>query len=729
MEARPIYIMPNQPRLWHRIALGVVLLIAIVLHFFRLGQEGFANLYYAATVKSMLTSWHNFFFASFDPGGFVAVDKPPLGFWIQAASATLLGFSGVSLLLPQALAGVFSVALLYRLVSRVFGPTAGLAAALVLTVTPISVAANRNNTMDSQLVLTSLLTAWAASVAVERGRLRWLLLCALFVGIGFNIKMLQAVMVLPAFWLVYLVAARTAWWKRILHLALATVVLAVVSLAWVVTVDATPADERPFVGSSRDNTEMELIVGHNGLARLGQIANWLGLRGPAPSRPNVPPGNNPPQPPPNQPEPLYPPPSPNQPGGPPPQGMYGQPLPINPPGQPGGQPGYPLPPQPGQPGGPPQGTYGQPLPINPPGQPGGQPGYPLPLQPGGPLPQNNPPGQPSVPGSDSETGAPGIFRLFNKQLAGQASWLLPLAVLGFVIAALAARWQYPLVREHQQLALWGAWLVPQLVFFSFAGLFHRYYLEMLSPAIAVLAGIGIVAAWRIYSEHRWRGMILPVALLTGAVTEVVILRYWTEWIGWLIPVVIGGSVIVAMALAISRFTRVPGFIRAAAAAIGASVLLTAPTIWSVTPIMGADTALPFAGPELLTRPQRGSVPGNTRLTDFLLAHRNGARFIAATINANSAAPIILATGEPVMAVGGFSGTDNIVSLDRLREFFADNTVRFFVLQPQSNQQEIARWVMANCANVTASVWSSPLAPRNAPPIPEGEQQLYDCARK
>ena len=123
---------------WHRLALAGVVIIAAVLHFYGLEDEGYGNPYYAATVKSMLTSWHNFFFASFDPGGFVTVDKPPLGLWVQAASAKLFGFSGLSLLLPQALAGVFSVLLLYHLVRRTFGPTSGLIAALVLAVTPIS---------------------------------------------------------------------------------------------------------------------------------------------------------------------------------------------------------------------------------------------------------------------------------------------------------------------------------------------------------------------------------------------------------------------------------------------------------------------------------------------------------------------------------------------------------------------------------------------------------------
>ena len=159
-------------KLWHRIALAGALLFSVFLSFFRLTQEGFSNLYYAAGVKSMLTSWHNCFFVSFDPGGFVSVDKPPLGLWIQAASAALFGYNGISLLLPQALAGVLAVALIYHLVRGPFGPTSGVMAALVLAVTPISVAANRNSTMDSVLVLLLLSATWAVFRAAETGRLR-----------------------------------------------------------------------------------------------------------------------------------------------------------------------------------------------------------------------------------------------------------------------------------------------------------------------------------------------------------------------------------------------------------------------------------------------------------------------------------------------------------------------------------------------------------------------------
>src|SRR5690242_9242571 len=152
---------PAGSSLWHRLALGGIMLISIFMNFFQLGQNGFGNLYYAAGVRSMLDNWHNFFFVSYDPGGFVTIDKPPLGFWIQTLSAKLLGFTAFSVLLPEALAGVLSVLILYRLVRRHFGVVAGLLASLALAVSPISVVTNRNNTIDSLLTLALLLGAWA----------------------------------------------------------------------------------------------------------------------------------------------------------------------------------------------------------------------------------------------------------------------------------------------------------------------------------------------------------------------------------------------------------------------------------------------------------------------------------------------------------------------------------------------------------------------------------------
>jgi len=686
MTAETLQTPQPKTRLWHWLALVAVLCLTIFLHFYRLEQEGYGKLYYAAAVKSMLVSPHNFFFVSFDPGGFVSVDKPPLGLWVQAFSAMLSGFNGWSLMLPQALAGVLSVALLFHLVRRIFGSTAGVIAALVLAVTPISIAANRNNTMDSQLVFTSLLAAWAVSLAVERGKLRWLLLCAFFVGVGFNIKMLQAVMVLPAFYLLYLIASPIAIWKRLSHLTLATILLAAVALSWAVVVDLTPPEDRPFVGSSQNNTVMELIVGHNGAARLGALGQSIGLNPRGGPTQNQPPDTQ----------------------GQSPNGQFGPP-----------------------PGGPSPNTQGQ-LPS---GQQGGPQG-------------------PGSGGLGNETGEAGVLRLFNEQLGGQASWLLPLSALCLLAAALQVKLSWPLSREHQGFLLWGAWLVPQVVFFSFAGLFHRYYLEMLSPAIAALVGAGFAAMWNDYAQRSWRGWLLPVALLLGAGTEAYILAAFPDWSLWLTPIVVGLSALSALALIVLRLIPNNQFpITNLIATLGLLSLLIAPITWSAIPAWSSgDVALPYAGPELLRRPQRppqvvAATPqvggGQEQLLSYLNENRNGEEFLVATLNANIAAPIILATGEPVMALGGFSGGDNILSPEELAAKVESGEVRFFLLPAQQQQGKqlnapapnrggaATQWVAQNCAAVPSSRWQS-TPPGDNPPLnagPGGGQlQLFDCGR-
>lgn len=170
------------------LALLAIVGLAAVLRFANLGALGEANHYYTAAVASMLKSWHNFFFVAAEPGGSVTVDKPPVGLWLQAVSAYFLGVNGLGVLLPQLLAGIASVILIYHLVRRSFGAVAGLAAGLVMAITPIVVATDRNNTIDSTLILTLLLAAWGFIKATETGRLRYLALGAALVGIGFNCR-------------------------------------------------------------------------------------------------------------------------------------------------------------------------------------------------------------------------------------------------------------------------------------------------------------------------------------------------------------------------------------------------------------------------------------------------------------------------------------------------------------------------------------------------------------
>lgn len=250
------------------LALAGIVALAAALRFANIDAIGQSNTYYTAAVESMLKSWHNFFFVAAEPGGSVSVDKPPVGLWVQAISAYFLGVNGFAVVLPQILAGIASVVVLFQLVRRSFGNAAGLLAALVLAVTPVAIAVERNNTPDATLILTLLLAAWAFIVATERRQLRWLVVGAVLVGVGFNIKMMQALLPLPALYALYYFGARGRWWTKALHLVLATLVLVPVSLSWAIAVDLTPAEQRPYVGGSDNNSALNLIVGYNGIERL-----------------------------------------------------------------------------------------------------------------------------------------------------------------------------------------------------------------------------------------------------------------------------------------------------------------------------------------------------------------------------------------------------------------------------------------------------------------------------
>src|SRR5438445_10464804 len=258
------------PARWVHRAQGAILCLAVALRLWRLDQNGYGNEYYTAAVRSMTTSWHNFLYNAFDPAGFISVDKPPVALWIQVASVKLFGFHALSVLIPQALEGVAAVALLYHLIERRFRPVAGLLAALFLALTPVSVAIDRSSNTDSCLVLVLLLAAWALAHAVENGSWPLLWLAKALVRLAFNVKMLAAFVVLPTFALVYFVGAPLGWWRRIGHLAVAGVVLAAVSLSWVLAYDLTPPERRPYAGTSDKNSMLEIVVGPYGMGRFGR---------------------------------------------------------------------------------------------------------------------------------------------------------------------------------------------------------------------------------------------------------------------------------------------------------------------------------------------------------------------------------------------------------------------------------------------------------------------------
>ena len=250
-------------------ALAAILAFSAVLNVHALRQNGFANIYYSAAVKSMLASGHRFVFVSADPGSLITVDKPPLGLWLQAASAKLFGFHPLSLLLPQAIVGVLAVLAIYLIVARRFGALAGLASALTLAVFPSFVAVSRDNNLDTVLIFFMLIACGAALRAVETGRLRDLIATAVLVGLAFNTKALAAYLVVPGIAAAYLVCAPGGWRRRLISLVAAGAVLAAISLAWLAFVQLTPASQRPFVGGSTNNSEFQLALGYNGFGRVG----------------------------------------------------------------------------------------------------------------------------------------------------------------------------------------------------------------------------------------------------------------------------------------------------------------------------------------------------------------------------------------------------------------------------------------------------------------------------
>jgi 4-amino-4-deoxy-L-arabinose transferase-like glycosyltransferase len=600
---------------WHRAALAAVLLLASLLDFLRLGRNGWANAYYSAAVHSMLRSWHNFLFASFDPGGLVSVDKPPLALWVEAASAKLFGYSGVAILAPEALAGVAAVWLLYLLVARHFGRVPGLVAALALAVSPVSVAVNRDNNPDALFVFLLVAAAWAGARAVESARLRRLVGCALLVGLAFNTKMLAAGIVVPGLALAFLLFARTSLRTRIRQLAVAGTVLAVVSAAWIAAVDLTPAADRPYVGSTTDNSALSLALGYNGLGRVE--------------------------------------------------------------GQTGGT------------------SFGGGL--------------------GGAF-----------------SGTPGFFRLLNDALGDQGAWLLALAIVGAVSAAIWA------VRHRRAqlgpLVLLGGWFLAGAIVFSYSsGIIHTYYLSALAPATSALAGIGVVSLAR---DARRAGpwAAIPLLAVVFSAWMQVALLHRSGYLPWLVGVVIGASIVAGIALvALAVFPewRMRGHIAAAALTVAAAGFFAAPAAWAESTQKAAvDGVFPGAGPSYFGggfgRP--GGFAGGTADVDaalaYVVSHGAASRFALIVSSELEAAPYVIA-GKPVSSMGGFTGRETVLTNPFLASLLRKGEARFFLLGgqggigPGGGANAAASTIASTCTAVPGASWGA----RGS------AATLYDCAGK
>jgi 4-amino-4-deoxy-L-arabinose transferase-like glycosyltransferase len=721
----------------YEILLCAILLLSLFLNFWNLWNEGFSNEYYAAAVRSMLENPPLAFYNSFDAAGFVTVDKPPVGLWVQALSAAIFGFSGWSVALPQALAGVCSVGLLYLLISRAFGKPAGLISAFALAITPIFVAISRNGTMDGQLIFVILLAVFIALKAAEERSLPYLLAAVVLVGVGFNIKMIQAFVVIPAILAVYLFGAEIPVRQKILHTATALLVLGIVSLSWAVAVDMTPANQRPYIDNSGDNSVFSLILNYNGIHRLESDGSMPG-GGPGQGMvPGAMAGNSTLQ---NMPDRA------SFSGGPPDQdavyGMSGvtgnSTQARTPPSgmtRPSDQPEF------SGPDGMGSGNDTRRLTMSQAGIPGG--------------------GAPGNMGGGMGTGTPGALRLFNSDLAGQLSWLIPFALIGLLAwlrrpASLSLQGLKEMglcSRKGLVLTAMILWLVPGLLYFSFTtGFWHPYYLATIAPPLAALAGIGAVTMYTEYFGVGYRWLLLPAAVCITGITGTVILNYTPVWSGILVPVVLAGTLAATAGLILLRVRKMravsmtPKFFAAGAIAL----LFLAPLVWSFTPLMyGESGILPLAGPQSARQgvgggPQQGfgtgsaGSDGTDGLASYLTAHSNGETYLVAVPSSmGGGASLIIETGKPVMSLGGFGGNDRIISPADLPDLISNNTVRYFLAEGSTGapgggntvtgtgrgtggNSEIWAWVEENCVAIPSSEWGGGAS--------SGKRYtLYDCA--
>ncbi len=603
---------------WVRVALGALLAGTAFLYLWGLGDSGWANSFYSAAVQAGSESWKAFFFGSSDAANAITVDKTPLSLWPMALSVRVFGLSSWSILVPQALVGVATVALLHHTVRRSTGSAAaGLVAGLVMALTPVAVLMFRFNNPDAMLVLLLTGAAVATLRAVEgswsdQGRpIRWLVLGGSLVGLAFLTKMLQAFLVLPPLALVYLACAHAPVRTRLGHLLAAFAAMLVAGGWWIAVVQFWPPGDRPYIGGSQSNSVLELALGYNGLGRLN----------------------------------------------------------------------------------------------------------------------GDQPGSVTVTGATNpgHWGGTGILRLFHGSIGGQIAWLLPAAVLLGGAALWYARAER---RTRAALLLWASTFVVTALTFSFmAGIFHAYYTIALAPAVAAMVGIGATTVWRHRDKSTARALLAAAAVLTTGLA-VFLLRRSPDFLAWLPPlVVVAGLAGAAGLLRVHLVTR-----RLAVGIAGVALAggLAGPTAFAVDTVGTPHTgAIPSAGPPRSARtaaqpilvpgqPAATRTPLSGRPSGYSVGYRGGLldaststpaidrllqaapryTWAAAAIGSNVASGYQLASGSPVMAIGGFNGSDPFPTLEQFQAWAEDDAVHYFIAgglpaAPGSEAARIQAWVRAS----------------------------------
>jgi 4-amino-4-deoxy-L-arabinose transferase-like glycosyltransferase len=653
------------------LALGAILALSAVLNVHRLSQNGYANIFYSAGVKSMLRSLHNFVFVSFDPGGLMTIDKPPLALWVQAASAKLFGFSALSLLLPEAIAGVLAVALLYHLLIRRFGQFAALAGALALAVFPSFVAVSRDTGVDPVLILLMILACGAALRAAETGHWRTLLWCGVLVGLAFNTKTLAAYLVVPGIALAYAVCAPGSIPRRGMQLLAAGLLMVAVSFSWITFVELTPASARPYVGGSTNNSELGLTFEYNGFGRVGGQAGGPGkvpvgtgavVRAqPSPTAHKRTPAQR------RRPHVVKAPPAspahhlsatlPN--------GRNRNPIPF------GGSPG-------------PLRLLGVGL--------GDQGGWMLPFALIGLL-------------------GVGLVILLDRQAPSTSP----------PTATAVPRRRDPRLAG---LLVLGGWFVVEAAVLSLSkGIVHPYYVSALAPGAAAMAGVGAMAFAKLAGRkrHDWRMLLGPCAIVATVAAQVVLLHR-EHYMHWFVPVLLVGAGVGTCALLLLR--RFAPFTMA----VTFCLLLVAPTAYATsTWLAPVEGTFPAAGPTHTSGAGGVGVGGadlrrDRALLRYVGTHRAGSRWAVLTDAADTAAPLML-LGLDAGALAGFSGTDPALDGRRLAQLVSAGQARYVVLGGEFSMRggnRATTAVLRACRELPPSLWQHG-------PLYLHSLVLFDCA--
>ncbi|AZM56091.1 mannosyl transferase [Streptomyces sp. WAC 01529] len=641
---------PDQPR-WARPGLLGIAALAALLYAWNITSSGFAP-YYSLAARSMSESWKAFLFTTVDPSATLTMDKIGGFLWPQALSARIFGFHDWALTLPQCVMGVISVLVMYRLVRRWQGPAAGLLASGLLTVTPVAASMFGHAMPDGSLTMCLVLAADQYQKAVGTARLRPLLLSALWIGIGFQMKMMQAWIAVPAFFIGYLVAAPVQLRKRLGRLAVAGVVLFSVSLSWVALLTFTPKDDRPYVDASTNNSAVAMVFGYNGFDRMlpGLIDGGGFAR----------PGDG------------------GEKGG---AGRQAT-AEIKDGGK-GERRGEGRREEEGEGKG---------------GEKSKEPGW------YGPDGGQQPPGKP---------GPSDWFKLLlDSRFTPQIGWLYPLALCALAFGFVRHRAGPRTDQARTGYLMWGVWLAAAAGVLSALFIPHTAYVASLAPPLAALSAAGTVALWRAHraATGGWRAWTLPAVIVAEAGWTVHLASDYTDFAPWLIPVVVVGALAALVSVTVpirrsatSRPSPAARRLGSAGLLAGCLAMFAAPAAWSLSVLderHGGSAFDASAGPapagvagRVARNADTSMTADQSKLLAYVQKHGGSAKYTLSAETRLDLAPYIYAEAPPVLPLTGRS-------LTWYRERVASGEVSFaLVTKEQFWKTAISAWVESACAKV------------------------------